>query len=600
MKRSSKHTERNPGRSKGFQGYLRAYNDLKCPFCGSNVYWGTHSCRRCGKDFPDNLVAEVDRRGMMHYIPIEYESIKRERHLSYIIIFTSLMLMFLLALSILGIDAVVSDIKVLYVTSWAFFVSTIISSMLTIYYLAQPDNQIINKQNLLLTLFFMGLTGLTVGFLGLIHVAVSNGREIELLVGAVFVVFAALSLAGARPIWPRLKFLQIFLILFGTVIIAWSLITSFIQSNWITALLSTAGNTAGSIIVLSIGLVTIIAGTYSIFHGTPFYIRLNNCYPTWFAGITLLALFTFIRAALFRPEINLNYFETFVLVSGILLIIIGLHMFVRKNITDNILRAHLARSRRELSIAENDYSRGKYNSALKRYESLVTGSPCLSFGVKNEHPILEVMGINFVPDPKKQSKADNIFGQTEDISEESFDEEKTEVESDVSEENKTDTDKDHTDESTEKEDTLLDGKETEEEKDPDLIHAEATALLKKANFYEKAGMRRKALACLERSIKLDRSRAESWIKLGHILAQLGDSWDKIRSYYEWVIDIKLKMIQEWVEKEPVPSRYSVWLLEEMSVLKSSLLGIGRTLRTLRSASATPEKPVKQTSLKARH
>ena len=129
----------------------------------------------------------------------------------------------------------------------------------------------------------------------------------------------------------------------------------------------------------------------------------------------------------------------------------------------------------------------------------------------------------------------------------------------------------------------MDDEKLDSEEEEELRRAEALALLKKSGFYEKSGQRQKALACIERSIKLDRGRAEAWIQLGNLSSKVGGNWDTIKGYYDWVVDLKLRMIQNWVSHEDVPPQYLLWFMEELSVLKRNLHALGRAMKATRGA-----------------
>jgi tetratricopeptide (TPR) repeat protein len=295
----------------------------------------------------------------------------------------------------------------------------------------------------------------------------------------------------------------------------------------------------------------------------------------------------------------------------------GLLLFARKKLADSYLQTHLAFSQRVLAQAENQYAKGDHRGALDKLEKLLLQNPTLAFGESNDHPALELLGIDFVPrqvkdepvktisekkaieDPEAVEEApgarDQATGEARGVGAEArgnSEESEKIKDADASPEPRapsteeapspgpptpsTDTDPGPRAPSTEE--SKLNPEEEEE-----LRRAEALALLKKSSFYEKSGQRQKALACIERSIKLDRGRAEAWIQLGNLSSKVGGNWDTIRGYYDWVVDLKLRMIQNWVSHEDVPPQYLLWFMEELSVLKRNLHALGRAMKTLRGA-----------------
>jgi tetratricopeptide (TPR) repeat protein len=572
--------------------HLRVYKDLKCPNCSSDIYWGTHKCRRCGRDFPEGLTAEIDRRKMMHYIPIEYGSIVREHWISNIIIATIVALLLLLVILFLTAGVFVSNIRMSYVVTWAFFVTILTSAMLIIFNLADTRNKMLNKSNLLYTIFLMGLSGIVIGFVGLIQIGVYGANEFELVVCATFIILAAVALAGARTIWPIISITHGIFIGTAAFFLGWLLLRTSVKSHWIDSVLYSAGNPAGTVLVLIIGLIALLSGSYLIFHGTPFQIRMSNCYPTMFTGLIFLSIFSFFRAALFRPELYLTYLEALIFILGLFLTGLGLLLFIRKKYVDFIIQSHLNRTKLALNDIELKHSNGKFKQSLELYEKLLNNNPALVFGSSNSHPILELLGINFIhsmPPKRKETKSsgpiheknvDEVGKSAEEDKKKDVKEEPDEIEAKGIDNKATDVESDVKDEVMEPFQSK-DDKEEEDEEDPELIQAEALALLKKSSFYEQAGQRYKALSCIERSIKLDRSRPESWIQLGNITSKIGMPWEKIKGYYEWVVDLKLKAVSSWVEQDDVPPQYALWLLEELALLKRIMMNIGRTHRTLR-------------------
>jgi tetratricopeptide (TPR) repeat protein/predicted RNA-binding Zn-ribbon protein involved in translation (DUF1610 family) len=590
------------------ESYLRAYKDLNCPHCGSHVYWGTHRCRRCGLDFPEKLNAEIDKRSMMHYIPIDYSAIKKEQNLVNVIILTVVGLLLLLLIATLLSKPISEDIEVFYVFSWAFFISTIVSTMFSIFFMSETETGIVTKPNVQLSMVIMGATGIGIGSVGFIQVAVFPSGDFELVVCAAFVVLSALAIAAGRPVWPRLSPGQVVPIAVAAAFISWPLLKAFIRVDWSKNFWYSVGNPFATFMVFSIGLAVLIAGTYILFHGQNFKIRMNSCYPVWFSGVAFLSLGTFFRAALFRSNMNLSYLEAMLLLVGIVLTSTGLLLFMRKKMTDNYIRSHLRTQQLRFEDAERQYAK-----------------KVLAFGTTNEHPALELLGVDFVYKPKpvdgktkhdgnlrnpsrsqksisynsrafrNSKKRGAIEGEKkrggENESEKNQNDKENgkdtgRVDGGNSEDDALTDENDDADDEIDVDEDLQDYTEIEDEEERELRQAEALALLKKSTFYEKAGQRRKAIASLERSLKLDRSRAETWIRLGHVTSQLGGSWDKIRGYYEWVIDLKLKAIAEWVESRSVPPQYALWMLEESSVLKDTMLGIGRTFRSLKGVQAT--------------
>jgi tetratricopeptide (TPR) repeat protein len=582
--------------------HLRAFSDLKCPSCGSNVYWGTHRCRRCGLDFPEELVSEIDKRSMMHYIPINYDGISRERDINNLLVYTITGLIILIILSSLTREVVVSDIKASYIISWIFFIVVLISVMMTVYYLTELRDLILNKTNLMFAVLLMAVVGLVTGFVAIIHVALYSGSEIELLACATFIILSAFVLAAGRPYWSYISTVQLQLVSIGTICITWASLRTLMYEEWFYSFFKIGGGPAITIIIMAVGITAIYAGAYYIFTNTELNIKMTISYPIWFAGISFMAVLTFSKSALFKKDLVFNYVETMLFSTGIVLISISLFLLLRKYSADRAISNHLNRSKATLALAENLYEKGKYSVSIKLYEKLLADNPCLIFGSNNSHPTLELLGIYYIYSRGNSKKhlLDGPPGKNEGLKKESLNDLKEpldndpvgDVYEDIEDEKADSKDGSAPESASEKSDgdteEYSDGDDPEKsgndgKEDPELISAEASALLKKSMFYEKAGMRQKALMAIERSIKLDRSRAEAWIRLGHLNSQIGGSWDRIKGYYDWVIDLKLHAIQKWTETETVPPRYSLWLLEELAVLKNNLRGMGRALRTMRTA-----------------
>ncbi|UCH89701.1 MAG: APC family permease [Thermoplasmata archaeon] len=576
--------------SKAQKEHLRAYKDIKCPLCGSYVYWGTHSCRRCGAVLPEELKEEVDRRSMMHYITVDYNAIARERTITYIIFITFIAIISLTVITAFNTKSILEDIRINYIVSWAFFICIILGTMATLFYLANPKNKMLNKSNLLFTLIIMGISGLCIGFVAMIQVAVYGGSGTDLLACAIFIILSASSIAGGRRAWPLVTPLQIIFLSMGITLLSWPLIKTVVNDDWWQSFIGSVGGPLGSFIVIIIGVIALIASSYFIFNTTTFNIKMNNCYPTWLAGMIFLALFTFLRAALFEVDLTLSYVQALLCIMGILLFITGFLLLLRKKLADRYIQNHLKRSKKGVEVAARLYDEGDYEGALKRYENLITDNPCIAFGSNNSHPTLEILGITFVhtQGKRKTGTGKRTGKESLEITEPS-DQDAKENDKNGDEFEEEDKDKEAGAEGNDEARVTV---EEEEEMDAGLILAEAEALFKKSILYEKSGMRQKALNAIEQSIKLDRSRADSWIRLGHLISQKGGDWDKIKGYYNWSIDLKLHTIQAWVEKYSVPSQYTLWLLEELALLKKSMLGMGKTLRTLRSTRGRRESIVK--------
>jgi tetratricopeptide (TPR) repeat protein len=551
-------------------------------------------------DFPEELVSEIDKRSMMHYIPINYDGISRERDLNNLLVYTITGLIILIILSSLTREAVVSDIKASYIISWIFFIVILISVMMTVYYLTELRDLILNKTNLMFAVLLMAVVGLVTGFVAIIHVALYSGSEIELLACATFIILSAFVLAAGRPYWSYISSVQIQLVSIGTICITWASLRTLMYEEWLYSFFKIGGGPAITIIIMAVGITAIYAGAYYIFTNTELNIKMTISYPIWFAGISFFAVLTFSKAALFKKDLVFNYVETMLFSTGIVLISISLFLLLRKYSADRTISNHLNRSKATLALAENLYLKGKYSESIKLYEKLLADNPCLIFGSNNSHPTLELLGIYYIYSRGNSKKrlVDGPPGKSEELTKVAQNDLKEPLDKnpdgDVDIENEIGGSKDGPSPgpASEKSDVDMvehsDGNDPEnggddDKEDPELISAEASALLKKSMFYEKAGMRQKALMAIERSIKLDRSRAEAWIRLGHLNSQIGGSWDRIKGYYDWVIDLKLHAIQKWTETETIPPRYSLWLLEELSVLKKNLRGMGRALRTMRTA-----------------